>query len=159
MKFLNTKTSLVLFVSLGLLLGSTVIATADGEKNYFNELANVFKTMSQDMQKLGNQAQDYSKKKEAKSELEGEAKKHKENAFQMLKKVISLTSEAPNASFHSKVVNNVSDWYLATRLWEEGLKEGDNKKLSAMEQVVHVVSKDSKEFVQEVSSKTDQDEG
>ena len=143
----DTWMTLITFCLAGLLLSSTSISVrAEQEGNYWTKVSEVLKDLSADMTELGAEATSFGKEETTKSATLEKAKQHREEALKLLKRIIELNPEAPDPTLHAKMVNAVSNWYLASLLWQEGLEEGSQKKMRAVEPIVNVISREAKLF-------------
>jgi len=146
MRNFNPKLVIVLSLVVGLVSVATISATAEMNEGYWNQASTILKDLSSDMTQLGNEATSYGNEDLSKSQTLEKANQHKENALNLLKNMIRLNPTAPDSTFHAKMVNMVSNWYLAARLWQEGLKEGNKKKMGAVEPIVDVIKEEAKLF-------------
>ena len=146
MRKFNPKFVIALSLVVGLVSVTTISAMAEVNEEYWDQASAILNDLSSDMTQLGNEATAYGNENLSKSQTLEKANQHKENALNLLKKMIQLNPTSPDSTFHAKMVNMVSNWYLAARLWQEGLKEGNKKKMGAIEPIVDVIKEEATLF-------------
>jgi predicted double-glycine peptidase len=146
MRKFNPKLVIVLSLAVGLVSATAISAIAEVNEEYWNQASTILNDLSSDMTQLGNEATSYGNENLSKSQALEKAKQHEKNALNLLERMIRLNPTSPDSTFHAKIVNMVSNWYLAARLWHEGLKEGNKKKMGAVEPIVSVIKEEAKLF-------------
>ena len=146
MRKFNPKLAIALSLVIGLAFVTTISTMAEANEEYWNQASTLLKELSADMTQLGNEATSYGNEKLSKNQALEKAKQHEKNSLNLLEKMIQLNPTSPDSTFHAKMVNMVSNWYLASRLWHDGLKEGNKKKMGAVEPIVNVIREEAKLF-------------
>ncbi|MCF7875964.1 hypothetical protein K9M06_02800 [Candidatus Bipolaricaulota bacterium] len=115
-----------------------------GRADYWSDVASVFHASSDGMNDLKNDANALSEGEISGSTVLANAKVFQDRSFNQLKMIVRLESQAPDITFHVRMVSIISDWHLTTLLWQQGVEEWDEEKLDAAAQVLYLITKRSR---------------
>jgi|GEM_PF-3094982 len=136
------KLSFLLVFIFGLVCSFYFIAGA----SYLEDISQLFYKTSRDMTSLGNDANAFSEGEMSAETLLQHAQEYKVQAFEQLKKAIQLQADATDLEFHAEVTSLIANWYITTQLWQEGIREGDRKKLNAATYIIRLIGDRAKEI-------------